>query len=107
MIGPNGEYVPIFGELASPVFTGGLTGLSLSDGYIGPSISLNHSTCQPDISNEFNFANCIIFSVNNKEVMRIEKDGIICFGKKIAGPEQDFDPRFPLLSKLLQSNFTP
>lgn len=104
MIGSKG-YGPIFGELAggySPGFTGGLTGLSFSDGYIGPSISLNHSQCQLDISNEFNFEDCIIFSVNNKEAMRIEKDGIFCFGKKIAGPEQDFDPRFPLLRKLLQ-----
>jgi hypothetical protein len=93
MIGSNGEYGPIFGELA---------GLAINDGYVGPSIRTNHFPYQFE-SNEFNCADYITFSVDNKEAMRIEKDGVFCFGKKIAGPQQDFDPRFPLLRKLLQS----
>ena len=109
MIGSNGEYGPIFGELAgldggySPGFPGGLTGLAINDGYVGPSIRTNHFPYQFDISNEFNCADYITFFVDNQEAMRIEKDGVFCFGKKIAGPQQDFDPRFPLLRKLLQT----
>jgi len=71
------------------------------DGYTGHAI--RDSSYKLDISSDVNCADYITFSVDNQEAMRIEKDGVFCFGKKIAGPQQDFDPRFPLLRKLLQS----